>query len=348
MGNDNQHEPLMVTTNKKIEQIGIVVRDAHKTAKRYSEIFGIGPWAFFDFNATDVIFKDQPMADGAYVFRCAIAPFGKLQIKLLQPLYGRGTHADFLEKRGEGIHHVSFGVIEDYDTAIPALKQGGAFVEQEGVLGGALKYTYLNLEKDLGTNFEFVKPPTKDPGLAPWGRYEPNGPGLINMDGKEIKQLGIVVEDAEATAKKYWDLFGIGPWMLVDFKPPQVKDCTLHEIKITDIDNFHVKAALADLGDMQIELLEPVSGPTTYLEFLKTCGQGIHHVSFGETQDHNEVVSILKNHHIEIEMDGILGNAIRFTYMATQKDLGTIYEVIKTDPDIEMTLAPYGMFPPGP
>jgi hypothetical protein len=347
MGADIHHKPVVDTQNKKIEQIGIVVRNVHNTAKRYSEIFGIGPWVFFDFNATDVIFQNQPMEDGAYVFRAAMASLGKIQIKLLQPLSGEGTHAAFLEKRGEGVHHISFGVIEDYDAAIPALKERGAVVEQQGVLGGALKYTYLDIEKDLGTNFEFVTPPSADPGITPWGLYEPKGPGLINMEGKEIKQVGIVVYDAEKAAKMYWELLGIGPWMLVDFKQPYVKDCTLHGAKITNEQDFNVRAALADIGDMQIELLEPVSGQSTYMEFLNTCGQGVHHVSFGETPDHDEVVSILQNHRFEIEMDGVLGDAIRFTYMATQKDLGTIFEVVKTDPDIEMTLEPYGIFPPG-
>ena len=110
--------------------------------------------------------------------------------------------------------------------------------------------------------------------------------------------------------------------------------------------DFHVRAAFADLGDMQIELLEPIKGPGTHMEFLKNFGQGIHHVSFGESEDHNEVVSIMQSNGIDIEMNGILGGAVRFTYMATQKELGTIYEVIKTDHNVEMTLAPYGTYPP--
>ena len=84
------------------------------------------------------------------------------------------------------------------------------------------------------------------------------------------------------------------------------------------------------------------SGPAGHEE----CGQGIHHLSFGEAEDHDEVVSVLKNHWIDIEMSGVLGTAIRFTYMATQKELGTIFEVIKTDKDKTITLVPYGSYPP--
>jgi len=240
-------------------------------------------------------------------------------------------------------------MVDDHDAVVSALKDNGTEIEMQGVLGGAVRFTYMDTRKDLGTLYEFVKPalPGGLDAIKPWGTYEPKGPGLINIEGKEIRQIGLVVEDAEKMAKNYWEIFGIGPWMLVDFKPPHISDGSLHEIAMFDGTDFHVRAALADFGDMQIELLEPVQGPSTYMEFLKTYGQGIHHVSFGESGDHDEVVSIMQNHGIGIEMKGVLGGAVRFTYMATQKDLGTIFEVVKTDLEAEMTLLPYGSYPDG-
>jgi len=298
MGAENQLGPVVDTKGKKIDQIGIVVKDAAKTAIRYSETFGIGPWVFIDFEATDLVFQNRPLEEGASVIRAAMANLGKIQIELLQPLQGPGTHASFLRERGEGIHHVSFGMVDDHDAVVSALKDNGTEIEMQGVLGGAVRFTYMDTRKDLGTLYEFVKPalPGGLDAIKPWGTYEPKGPGLINIEGKEIRQIGLVVEDAEKMAKNYWEIFGIGPWMLVDFKPPHISDGSLHEIAMFDGTDFHVRAALADFGDMQIELLEPVQGPSTYMEFLKTYGQGIHHVSFGESGDHDEVVSIMQNH----------------------------------------------------
>jgi catechol 2,3-dioxygenase-like lactoylglutathione lyase family enzyme len=346
MGNLNQHKPVIDTKTKKIDQIGIVVRDAHKTARMYSEIFGIGPWVFIDFAATDVLFQNAGIEDGSSLIRAAMADLGGVQIELLQPLYGKGTHAAFLKERGEGIHHVSFGMVEDHDPAVSAMVRKGIRVEMSGVLGGEVRFTYMDTLNELGTIFELVKPPAGDlKSLKPWGTFQPPGPGLINFEGRKIRQIGIVVEDAEKAAKNYWDLFGVGPWILVDFKNPHLTGAALHGITLLDGIDFHVRAALADMGEMQIELLEPVSGPSTYMEFLKNVGQGIHHVSFGETDDHDEVVSVLQNHGMDIEMTGILGGAVRFTYMATQKKLGTIFEVIKTDHEAVMTLVPYGTYP---
>jgi catechol 2,3-dioxygenase-like lactoylglutathione lyase family enzyme len=344
-----QHKSVVDTKNKKIDQIGIVVKDAHKTAVRYTELFGIGPWVFLDIAPIDMVFQNNSIEDGSSIIRVALTNLGQVQIELIQPLSGEGTHATFLKERGEGVHHLSFGMVDDYDRIMSGFTDNGYEIEMSGSVGAGAGFVYMDTKNDLGTLFEFVKKPGIHSGellIKPWGAYESKDPGLINIEGKEIKQIGIVVEDAEKAARIYWDLFGLGPWMFVDFKPPNISDVKLHNINMIDGADFHVRAALADFGNMQIELLEPVKGPSTYMEFLKTYGQGVHHVSFGESKDHNELVSAMQNQGFEIEMTGVLGNALRFTYMETQKDLGTIFEVIHTDPEIEITLLPYGTYPP--
>ena len=103
-------------------------------------------------------------------------------------------------------------------------------------------------------------------------------------------------------------------------------------------------AAISGAG--QFELLQPIDGPNTHMEFLKMNGEGVHHFSFGEVDDHDEVVSDLGNQGINVEMSGLLGGATTFTYMATQKDLGTIMELVKVRPGVENSLVPYGTYPP--
>ena len=100
------------------------------------------------------------------------------------------------------------------------------------------------------------------------------------------------------------------------------------------------------MGDLQIELLEPVKGPSTYMEFLKTQGQGIHHLSFDRIEDHDEMISGFKAIGIETESTGLIGGSIAFTYLSSQKDLGTIFEALKVDPDKRNTLTAYGTYPP--
>jgi hypothetical protein len=344
----NNVQPVADVSDKSIIQIGFVVNDAVKTAKRYAELFGVGPWNFIEGRVRDCILHGETLKSIDCGLRLALADLGRLQLEIIQPMYGPSTHMSFLQEQGEGIHHVSFGAVEGHDQIISGLASRGIGIEMQGLAGDVDTFTYMATQKALGTIFEVVNPAISRArgALSPWGTHSVQDGGVINTEGKEIKQLGIVVEDVEETAKNYWELFGVGPWMLIDFKPPHLANVTLHGIALQDNIEVHVKAAIAQFGDIQIELLQPIRGPSTYMEFLKTRGQGIHHVSFDRIEDHDEMVSGLNSAGIEIESSGLLGGTITFTYMATQKDLGTIFEALKIDPDKENTLAAYGTYPP--
>jgi len=347
MENDNKARPAVDINDKPIIQIGFVVRDAIKTAKRYSAIFGIGPWNFVEGKARDFILRGEKLKNAECGLRLALANLGRLQIELIQPQYGPSTHMSFLKEQGEGIHHVSFGAVEGHNEIISGLAARGIGIEMQGLARDVDTFTYLATQKTLGTIFEIVNPATSRPGgLRPWGTYAHPDAGGIDIHGKEIKQLGIIVEDTEETAKNYWELLGVGPWILIDFKPPHLTDCTLHGIDVNDDINLHTKAAIAQMGELQIELLQPVKGPSTYMEFLKTRGQGIHHVSFDRLEDHDELISGLRSMGIEVESSGLLGGALTFTYLDTQKDLGTIFEALKADPAKKNTITAYGTYPP--
>ena len=157
--------------------------------------------------------------------------------------------------------------------------------------------------------------------------------------------MGIIVEDVEQTARQYWELLGVGPWSFLHFKPPHLADCFLHGIPVREAD-FGVKAAIATLGDLQFELLEPTHGASTHMEFLKTHGAGVHHLSFGGVRDHDQILSSLEKEGIETESTGIIGGVSTFTYLATQDELGTIWELGKGKPGEKSSLKPYGGYPP--
>jgi hypothetical protein len=345
MGTGNN--PVVDVRDKSLIQIGFVVHDAVKMAKRYSEIFGLGPWNFIDGKARDFVLNGETLRNMDCGLRLALADLGKIQIELIQPLHGPSTHMSFLKEQGEGIHHVSFGVVDNHDQIVSGLTARGVGIEMQGLAGEVSTFTYLATQKTLGTIFEVVNPiPRTSGALRPWGSYNnPNG-GAINIQGKEIKQLGIIVENAEETAKNYWEMLGVGPWMLIDFKPPHLTDVTLYGIPIHNDVPLHTKAAIAQWGDLQIELLQPVKGPSTYRDFLKTRGQGIHHLSFAQIEDHDEMISGFHRMGIEKESSGLLGGAITFTYLASQQDLGTIFEALKIDSNKKNTLTVYGTYPP--
>lgn len=347
MGTQKNLQPVVNVRDKEIVQIGFVVHDAVKTAKGYSEILGVGPWNFIDGKARDFILHGETLKNMDCGLRIAIAYLGKMQLELIQPLHGPSTHMSFLKEQGEGIHHVSFGAVESHQQIISGLAAEGIGIEMQGLVGEVDTFTYLATQKKLGTIFEVVNPLSRPSGpLRSWGTYDHPGTSAVDTKGKEIKQLGIVVHDAEETAKNYWNIFGVGPWIFIDFKPPHLSEVTLHGIAINPEVNLQTKAAIAQWGDLQIELLQPVRGPSTYREFLKTRGQGIHHLSFAQVEDHEAMISGFQRMGIETESSGLLGGAVTFTYLASQKELGTIYEALKTDPGKKNTITAYGIYPP--
>jgi len=337
-------QPVVDMKNGKINKIGIVVADASKTARRYADIFGMGPWLFYDLTATEATLRGQPLGDADNGVRIARADLAGLEIELIQPLYGPGAAMEFFLKHGQGIHHLGLGVPGDPDAAVSGLQNKGIGLEMQGTFGGAVQFSYLDAVQELGAVFEIVKPasPGASAELIPWGVYSPPAPSLWKMEGKRIVQIGFVVDDAENMSKRYEELLGIGPWRTTiaavnrdpaahQARPIVPSKAVLHGIPMISMD-LHLKIAIAYCGEMQLELIEPLAGPGTHWDFLKMHGNGVHHLSFGQVNDHDQCVTALQRQGIDIDMAGPAGRGSRFTYMATQKDLGTIYELVYARP----------------
>jgi hypothetical protein len=344
MAEEAKRQPVVDMSSRKIVRIGIVVADVVKTAKRYSDIFGAGPWMFYDLTATDVMLHGKSLGNFDVGVRMAVANLTGLEIELIQPLYGPGAHMEFFQKNGEGIHHISFGTVDDYDAIISGLQNKGIGVEMKGTLEGAVDFSYLDTIKELGTVFEIVKPQALNVSteIIPWGIYSPPALSLWKMEEKRINQIGLVVDDAEGMTKRWEDLFGIGPWRTnmssiprrdVDLtKPIKPSKAVLHGVPMISMD-LHLKISIAYCGDMQIELIEPLKGPGSHWDFLKIHGNGVHHLSFGRVDDHDQCITALQQQGIAIDYAGPAGRGSRFSYMATQRDLGTIYELVYAPPE---------------
>jgi methylmalonyl-CoA/ethylmalonyl-CoA epimerase len=90
----------------------------------------------------------------------------------------------------------------------------------------------------------------------------------------EIHQLGIVVSDLQKGVDNYWEKLGIGPWMTVRIEPPLLMDVTLRGKPV----EASMIAAVAQSGSIQLELIQPLEGPSLWKEFLEERGGGLHHV----------------------------------------------------------------------
>lgn len=139
---------------KRINQVGIVLKDEKKAAQRYEELLGIGPWRVVPIaKKTDAFLDEKPVPEAEMPGLhndAAFAYLGDIQLELLRPTGGPSCHRKFLDRRGNGIQHVSFGRQADYDRVIAALKQAGIHSEYSATLGATAVVNYLAMQEELG------------------------------------------------------------------------------------------------------------------------------------------------------------------------------------------------------
>ena len=95
---------------EKLDHIGIAVKDLDQAIKLYKDAFGIEPSLVYESAYTKA--------------KIAFIPMGETRIELIQPSNPESVVGKFLEKKGEGIHHISFKV-KDVDQSLGELEKKG-------------------------------------------------------------------------------------------------------------------------------------------------------------------------------------------------------------------------------
>ena len=152
----------------------------------------------------------------------------------------------------------------------------------------------------------------------------------------EIVQVAVVVKNLQKAMENYWKTLGIGPWSIYTYAPPALREPMVRGKLV----NYSMRLAIAQVGSVQLELIEPLEGPSVYKEFLAERGEGLHHIQ-SRIENVDETLAAFKEMGINILMSGKFGEG-EFYYMDTEPVLGTVYEVVKrrTRPPPETTYPP--------
>lgn len=142
-------EKVLEGTEAHISQIGVVVKDLDKTIE-YLTSLGLGPFSIYTIN------------NRAVHLRLAISQQGPVELELIEYKRGKTIHKQFLEERGEGLHHIQFRVRNLKDTVKKFAEKGiGVTQYAEFVEGGGL--AYMGTDEIGGIIIEVVKlPPNFD------------------------------------------------------------------------------------------------------------------------------------------------------------------------------------------
>lgn len=129
---------------KKVDHIGIAVRNLEEVIPYYTETLGCP------------LLKIEEVA--SQKVRVAFIDAGNIKLELLEPMDESSPIAKFMYKRGEGIHHIAFGV-EDIDSRMAELREKGVQLLSEEAkpgAGGAM-VAFLHPKSSNGVLYELCE-----------------------------------------------------------------------------------------------------------------------------------------------------------------------------------------------
>jgi hypothetical protein len=135
----------------------------------------------------------------------------------------------------------------------------------------------------------------------------------------KIAQIGYVVRDLRASMD-FWVAQGVGPWFYMD--PVPVEDFRYRGAP----SDMRIAAALANSGDLQIELIQPLDDhPSLYRDFLGAGHEGAQHVGYW-TKDYQELYDRALGLGYTVAQEGSISGG-RFAYLDTETHAGTVIEI---------------------
>ena len=132
----------------RIYHLGYAVEDIEAASRFYRENFGVEP-------TEPEVVEEQGIV--ATMFRV-----GESMIELVQPTRPDSPVGRFLERRGEGVHHVAYQVA-DLEAALCELKRNGVeLVDEEPRVGaGGTRVAFVHPKSAFGVLTELVELPER-------------------------------------------------------------------------------------------------------------------------------------------------------------------------------------------
>ena len=142
-------------------------------------------------------------------------------------------------------------------------------------------------------------------------------------------QIGVVVQDIEKSMAALTAVFGIGPFRVVDLPAPERKDQQFIDGQPA---HFRTRQAFADLGSVELELIQTLEGRTIWSDFLAEHGPGIHHIRFN-VPDEKAVTAYLQGKGIAKTQEGAgIREGSYWANYDTEKLVGFVIEILQPAP----------------
>ncbi|MGA2764569.1 MAG: VOC family protein [Spirochaetia bacterium] len=130
----------------RISQIAVVVRDLDKSIKAYHELLGWGPWNVYEHVPPalhDTHLHGKPTKYSMLGAETSVRGMG---FEIIQPLEGPSIYKEWLDKYGEGLHHIAVmkHTPEESDAFKKEMAAHGAAILMGGRIGETIEFYYLD------------------------------------------------------------------------------------------------------------------------------------------------------------------------------------------------------------
>ena len=139
-------------------------------------------------------------------------------------------------------------------------------------------------------------------------------------NGQRVIQNGYVVDKLEP-AMEQWLALGVGPFIRIDV---DLEDGDYRGTR----EPIRARFGLAQAGDLQIELIEPLGDrPSAYRDSVAPGVTALHHIMV-TTTDYDGDMAALRSGGIAIANEADLGGT-RFAYADTRELIGCMFEIVE-------------------
>ena len=137
-----------------------------------------------------------------------------------------------------------------------------------------------------------------------------------------VTQIGLVVKDIDKAIEAYSRIFGL-PKPDVMLTDPTTANGTYRGAPT----NAQAKLAFFHLGQVDLELIEPVAGDSVWQDVLDEKGEGFHHIAF-LVKGTGGVTDFLDQNGIPTIQQGQYTGGM-YTYVDSEPQLGVMLELLE-------------------
>ncbi len=145
------------------------------------------------------------------------------------------------------------------------------------------------------------------------------------LGSNKITQIGIVVPNIEEAVHRWAVVLGV--------EPPNVIITDTVDIAHTEYHGHpspaRAKLAFFHLGQVDLELIEPVGEPSAWRDGLVANGPSLHHIAFQIKGMSDRVAALAEAGMPLVQRGDYTGG--RYAYVDGQKDFGTVVELLEND-----------------